>query len=164
MFEQESTCKLESNQCERKLLTLSRNFYHSAARNAFVVRRIFATIQFVHNHLPNGVTSCRAGLKVAVAAMRHTEVHRVWPEWWIAQGSRDSWVVEERLLLHHCELIVATDSQIWRTETHDWVVSDVRVFLDYDSLSSHLFRPSVDCRIGPEPLVVIVSVWQRNMS
>lgn len=131
---------------------------HSTSWQVFIIRGVFSSVQFIHDHLPNCVRACRACLEISMATMRHTEVHSVWPQWWVVKGSCDGRVVEECLLFHHCELIVATDSQVWRTKTDNGIVCDVCELLDNDSLSSHFFRPCVNSGIRPESFVIIVTV------
>lgn len=53
--------------------------YHSAAWKIFVVVGVLAAVELVHDHFPHGVASGRAALQVAVAAVRHSKVHCVWP-------------------------------------------------------------------------------------
>lgn len=52
---------------------------HSTAGQVLVVGGILATIQFVHDHLPDGVRASWTALQIAVASVWHTEVHGVWP-------------------------------------------------------------------------------------
>lgn len=134
---------------------------HSTAGNIFIARWILTTIQLIHYHLPDSVTSCWTRLQVAMTSVRHTEVHCVGPEWRIVEWSGDGRVVEESLLLHHRELIVAANAQIWSTKSHDRVVGDVGELFHYDSLTSHLFCPCVNCRIRPESLIVVVAGWMK---
>lgn len=129
---------------------------HSAARQIFIIGRILTTIQLIHHHLPHGMGSGGATLQIAVTAMGHTEVHGIGPQWRIGQGRGDGRVIEERLLLHHGELIVAAHAQIRCTHTHNRIVRNVGVFLNNDSHASHFLGPVIDCGIRPEALLVIV--------
>lgn len=79
-----------------------------------------------------------------MTAMRHPEVHRVRPQWGIVQGRSDSRIVEESLLLHHGELIIATNSQVRSPHSNYTVISQVGVLLSDDPHSSHLLGPVVN--------------------
>lgn len=55
--------------------------HHSASGQVLVVGRILPAVELVHDHLPDGVRSRGARLQIAVATMRHLEVHGVRPQW-----------------------------------------------------------------------------------
>lgn len=129
---------------------------HSTARQILIVGRILTTIQLVHDHLPDGMRACGAALQVAVATMWHAEVHGVGPEWRIRQRCRDGGVIQEGLLLHHGELIVASDTQVGSTHTHNRVIRNIRIFLNNDPHAGHFLSPIVDGRVRPEAFLIVV--------
>lgn len=131
---------------------------HSTAWQVFVIGWIFTTVKFVHYHFPYGMRTCWAILQVAVTTVWHFEVHGVWPKRWIRQGGGNSWVIQESLFLHHCELVVATDSKIWSTDTHNRIISDVSILFDDDSHASHFFGPVINSGIWPETFFVIMPI------
>lgn len=129
---------------------------HSAARQVLIIGRILTTIQFVHDHLPDSMRARGAALQVAVAAMGHAEVHGVGPQWGVRQGRRDGGVIEEGLLLHHGELIVATHTQVRSTHTHNRIVCNVRILLNDDPHASHLLGPVINGGVRPETFLIVV--------
>lgn len=130
--------------------------HHGTAGQVLVIGGILAPIQLIHHHLPNGVGSRGAALQVAVAAVGHTEVHGVGPQRRVRQRSSDRGVVQEGLLLHHGELVVAADAQVGRSHAHHRVVRDVGVLLGDDPHACHLLGPVVDGGVRPEALLVVV--------
>lgn len=102
-----------------------------------------------------------AALQISMATVWHLEVHGVWPEWWIRQWCGDGGIVQERLFFHHSELVVATDAQVWSTDTNNGIVGDVGVFFDDDSHTGHFLGPVVNGGIRPETLIVVVAVEKR---
>lgn len=137
---------------------------HSATWKVLVEVWILSSVQLVQHHLPDSVASGGAVLLVAVAAVGHAEVHGVWPEGWVGKRSSNGGVVEEGLLLHHGELVVATNPQVGGSNTDHRVVSQVGVLLDYDPHASHFLGPVVDGRITPELFIVVVPVdkWEKG--
>lgn len=97
-----------------------------------------------------------AALQIAMTAMGHAEVHGIWPQWWVRQRSCNGRVVEEGLLLHHGELIVAADTQIWRTHTHNRIVRNIRIFLNDNPHAGHFLGPVIDRCVRPETLLIVV--------
>lgn len=134
---------------------------HGAAGQILVECGVFAAIQLVHHQLPDGVAAGRALLQVAVAAVRHAEVERVRPQRRVLQRSRDGRVVEESLLFHHGELVVAADAQVRSAHTHDRVVGDVGEFVDDETGAGHLLGPVVNGSRRPERLVIVVTVMNQ---
>lgn len=131
--------------------------HHGTTSEILATVGILATIQFVHDHFPNGVGSGGTVLEITVALVRHAEVHGVRPQGNVLQWSSDGRIVEESLLFHHGELIVASHTEIRGTKTHDRVVGDIGVLVNDQSGSSHLLSPIINTGLGPEGLVVIVS-------
>lgn len=130
--------------------------YHSAPRQVLVKLRVFPTIQLVHHHLPHGVAAGGTVLQISMAAVRHAEVHGVWPQWWVGEGRRDGWVVEKGLFLHHGKLVVTTHAQVRRPDTHHTVVGKVGKFFYDDPRTGHFLGPVVDGGVTPELLVIVV--------
>ena len=62
---------------------------HGTAWQVLINSRVFPPVQFIHNHLPDGMRTGRAFLQITMASMGHPEVHGVWPQRWILQGSCD---------------------------------------------------------------------------
>lgn len=102
--------------------------------------------------LPGG-----AMLKVAVATVRHSEVHRVGPERRVVEGRCDGGVVEERLLLHHGELVVPAHSEVRGPHTDHAVVRQIGEFLRDDPHPRHFLSPVVHRGVRPETLIVVVT-------
>merc|ERR1711936_133262 len=130
---------------------------HSAAGEVLVNGGVLPPVQLVHNHLPDGVRSCRATLKVAVAPVGHLKVHGVRPQGRVLQGSRDGGVVEEALFLHHGELVVTTYSQIRSSQTDHRVVPDFGKLVDDKPRPGHLPGPVLNGGLGPEGFITVVS-------
>ena len=103
---------------------------HRASRHNFIGCWIFPSVQLVHHHLPNSARSRRTVLEIAVAPVWHLEEHGVRPEGHVLQRGGDGGVVEEGLLLHHRELLVASNSQEGRSQADDRVVGDVCKLVD----------------------------------
>lgn len=80
---------------------------HVAPGQRFVEGWVISPIQLVHDHFPNGVASGWTVVRVAVAFVRHTEIQSVRPNGHTAQRRRDGRVVDEELIGHHFELLVA---------------------------------------------------------
>lgn len=99
-----------------------------------------------------------------MAAVGHAEVHGVRPQRWVGEGSSDSGVVEEGLLLHHGELVVATNPQIGGSNTDHRVIGQVGILFDDDSHTSHFLGPVINGGIAPELFVVVVPVnkWEKG--
>lgn len=130
--------------------------HHGTSWEVLVIGGVFPTVQLVQNHFPDGVGPSRATLEVAVASVGHAEVHGVGPKGRVVQGGGDGGVVQEGLLLHHGELVVASYSQVGRPNAHHAVIGDVCVlFRDY-SLPPHFFHPVVYGGVGPEMLIIVV--------
>ena len=130
---------------------------HGAAGQVLVECRVFATIQFVHDQLPDGVAAGRALLQVAVASVGHAEVQSVGPQRWVLQRGRDGRVVEEGLLFHHRELVVAADAQVRSAHADDGIVGDVGEFVDDQTGAGHFLGPVVNGSRRPEALVIVVT-------
>jgi hypothetical protein len=135
---------------------------HGAARKILVESRVFAAIQLVHDEFPDGVTAGGALLQVAVAAVRHAEVEGVRPQRRVLERSRDGGIVEESLLFHHGELVVAADTQVRSAHANNRVVGDVGELVDDQTSSSHLLGPVVDGSRRPERLVIVVAAEKRK--
>lgn len=129
---------------------------HVATGQRLVEGRVVATIQLVHDHLPNGVASRWAVVSVAVALVRHAEVESVGPDWHAAQRSGDGCVVNEKLIGHHLELFIAANTQIWSTNADDAAVSNVGKALDNQTGASHLRQPIVVRSLRPIFWLVLV--------
>lgn len=97
-----------------------------------------------------------------MAAVGHAEVHGVRPQWRVGQRRRDGGVVQEGLLLHHGELVVASDAQVGRTDSHDGVVGDVGELLGDDPHAGHFLGPVVDGGVRPEALLIVVPDINNN--
>jgi len=130
---------------------------HGASSQVLIEVGIFPAIQLVHHHFPDGVTSGRAALQVAVTTVGHSEVEGVGPERRVVQGSGDGAVIEEGLFFHHGELVVATDTQVGSAHSNDGVVGQVGVLLDDDTHTSHFLGPVVNGGVAPELLVIVVA-------
>lgn len=130
---------------------------HGTSSEVLVEVGVLPTIKLVHHHLPDGVASGRAALQVAVTTVGHPEVQGVGPERRVVQGSGDGAVVEEGLLLHHGELVVATDTQVGGAHSDHGVVGQVGVLLDDDAHASHFLGPVVNGGVAPELLVIVVA-------
>lgn len=107
--------------------------------------------------------TCWATLQITVATMWHLEVHCVWPERWIRQWCGDCGIVQERLFFHHCELIVAADTQIWCSHTNHGIVGDVGVFFDDYSHASHFLGPVINGCVRPKTFIIVMSVYVSRM-
>ena len=130
---------------------------HGATGQVFVVLGVFATVQLVEDHLPDGVAAGGALLLVAVAVVGHAEVERVRPQWRILQGNGDGRIVEEGLLFDHGELVVAADAQVRGAHTHDRVVGDVGELVDDETRAGHFLGPVVHRSVRPESLVLLMT-------
>jgi len=53
---------------------------HGTARKIFINCGIFTPVKLVHHHLPHGMGSGGAPLKISMASVRHSEVHGIRPE------------------------------------------------------------------------------------
>lgn len=96
-------------------------------------------------------------LSIAVALVWHPEVQRVRPQRRITERRRDGGVVEEGLLLHHKELIVASHTQVGRTHTNDRIVGDVGEALNDETHSGHFFGPRLGASFAPVLLVGVMA-------
>lgn len=117
---------------------------HSATGQIFIECRVFTTIQFVHDDLPDGVAAGRALLQVTVATVGHAEVQGVRPQWRVLKRGSDGRIVQESLLFHHGKLVVATNTQIRSAHTNDRIVGDVGEFIDDQTGTSHFLGPVID--------------------
>lgn len=131
---------------------------HGASREVLVVVRVFSSVEFVEHHFPHCVAPGWAGLEISMAAVWHAEVHGVRPEGRITQGRSDCRVIQERLFLHHGELVVPTHAEIRSSHTHDAIVSQIGEFLDYDPHSRHFFGPIVHSSVRPELFIAVMPV------
>ena len=134
---------------------------HGASRKVLVKVGVFAPVEFVHDHFPDGVASGRAVLEVAVAAMWHPEVHGVWPERRVGQGGGDGGVVEEGLFLHHGELVVAAHPQVGGSDADYAVVCDIRVLFHDNSHPCHFLSPVVNGGVRPQLFVIVVAATNK---
>lgn len=137
---------------------------HGAAGQVLVEFGIFTTIQLVHDQLPDGVAPSGALLKVAVAAVRHAEVEGVRPERRVLQRSSDGRVVQEGLLFHHGELVVAADAKVRGAHADDRVVGDVGELVDDEASAGHFLGPVVHRCRRPEALLIVMPVRRLKMS
>lgn len=131
--------------------------HHRATGQFFVEVGIIATVEFVHDHFPDGMRSGRTVLTISVALVRHAEVQSVRPQGRVAQWGGDGGIVQEGLLLHHEELIVAADSQVRGAHTHDRVVGNVGEPFDDESNAGHLFGPRLGAGLAPVLFIGIVT-------
>ena len=129
---------------------------HGAAGQIFVDSGILPSVQLVHDDLPDGEGASWAVLQVAVAAVRHPEIHRVGPEGRVLQRGGDRGVVQEGLLLHHGELVVAADTEVGSAQAHHRVVIDVCKLVNDEAGPRHFLCPVVHSSLGPESLIVVV--------
>ena len=130
---------------------------HSTARQILVNGGVLPPVQLVHHHLPHRVGPGGAALQVAVAPVGHLEVHGVGPQGRVLQGSCDGGVVEEALLLHHGELVVATDPEVGSSQTDHGVVFDLSKLVNDQPGAGHLPGPVLHTGVRPEALVTVVS-------
>lgn len=133
---------------------------HVTTWKRFVEGWIVTTIEFVHDHFPDRVTTGWTVVSVTVALVWHTEVQSVWPNWDTSERSSDRGIIHEELVGHHFELFVTTYAQIRGTDTNDGAVSDVGKTFDDQTSSGHFSQPIVVCSLGP--VVRIVLVCQRE--
>lgn len=133
---------------------------HVATGQALVEGWIVTTIQLVHHHLPDGMATRWAVVSVAIALVGHAEVQCVRPNWHAAQGRRDGCIVDEELIGHHLELLIAADAKIWGTNADNAAVSNVGKALNDQTGASHLGQPVV---VGSmRPVFRLVLVGQRE--
>jgi len=118
--------------------------HHGTAGQVFVNGGIFTAIKLIHDHFPDGVGSGGAFLEITMASVGHSEVHGVRPERRVLKGSSDGGVIQESLFFHHGELVVATDTEVRSTKTHNRVVGDVGKLVNDEPGSSHLLGPVVN--------------------
>ena len=97
-----------------------------------------------------------------MAPVRHLEVHGVRPAGRVLEGGGDGGVVQESLLLHHSELVVATHSEVGSSQTDHGVVFDLGKLVNDQPGAGHLPGPLVNAGFGPESLVVVVSDGVRG--
>lgn len=133
---------------------------HVTTGKRLVESGVVTTIQLVHDHLPDWVTTRRAVVSVSVALVWHAEVQCIRPNWHSSQRCRDRCVINEELIGHHFELFIATDTQIWSTNADDAAVSNVGKAFDNQTGASHLCQPVV---VGSlRPVFRVVFVGQRE--
>ena len=135
---------------------------HGASRKVLINGWVLPPVQLVHHHLPDGVGPGGARLEVAVTPVRHLEVHGVGPERRILEGGSDGGIVEESLLFHHGELVIATDPEVRSPEAHHRVVSDGGELLDDQPGAGHLPGPVLCPGLRPEGLVIVVGDGVRR--
>lgn len=138
--------------------------HHGAPWEVLVEVGVLPAVELVHDHLPDGVAPGGTMLQVAVAPVRHAEVHGVRPEGRVTERCRDGGVVQERLLLHHRELVVAADPQVGSSHSDHAVVGQVSVLLSDNSHPSHFLSPVIDGSVAPELFFVIVSATPVTMN
>lgn len=68
------------------------------------------------------------------------------------------------MLLHHGELVVASDAQIWGTDTDHGVVGQVGILFDDDTHTGHFLGPIVDGGVRPEAFLVVVAAEMEGGS
>lgn len=71
------------------------------------------------------MASARTVLGVTITFVWHSEEQSIRPDGNSAQGGGNGSVVYKELMFHHLELFVATDSQVWCTDTDDRTVRDI---------------------------------------
>ena len=143
-------------------LDVGTGVHHVAARQGFVKGGIITTIQFIHHHFPHGMASTWTVVSVTITLVRHTEIQSVWPDGYTAKRCCDGCIIDEKLISHHFELLIATHSQVWRSHADDRAVSDVGKALDDEPGSCHLGQPVV---VGAaSPVVGFILVRQREHS
>lgn len=103
---------------------------HVAAGQGLVESRVVPSVQLVHHHFPHGVGPGRTVSTVAVALVRHPEVQGVGPDGHTAKGRGDGGVVDEELVGHHLELLVAAHSKVRSPHPNDGAVGNVGEPLD----------------------------------
>ena len=129
---------------------------HGAAGQVLINGGVLPAVQLVHHHLPDSVRAGRAPLEISVTPVRHPEVHGVRPEWRVLERGSDGGVIEEGLLFHHGELVVATDPEVRGAKANNRIVGDVGKLVDDQTAAGHLLGPLVNAGIGPEELVRVV--------
>jgi len=129
---------------------------HCASGKFFVERGVITTIEFVHDHFPDGVRSRGTVLSVTVTSVWHTEVESVWPKWGVREWGSDGGIVEEGLLFHHEELGVASNSEVGSADTNNGVVSNVSKTFHDQTNTSHFLCPCFCGGLGPILLIVLV--------
>lgn len=136
---------------------------HGTAGQVLVVAGVFTAVELVHHHLPDGVAPGGATLQIAVTTMRHAEIHSVGPQRRVRQWGGNRAVVQESLFFHHRELIVASHTEVRRTDTYDAVVGNVCELFDNYSHAGHFLTPVIDRSVAPEAFVVIVPANNNTM-
>jgi len=123
----------------------------------FIEVRVVTAIQFVDDHLPDGVTTTGTSTTVSAALVGSTEVESVRPDGHAAQRCRHRGVVHEELVGHHFVLLVSTDAEGRSADTDDRAIGDVGETLDDDTVTGHLSQPIVIRTIAPVGLVLVTS-------
>lgn len=104
----------------------------------------------------------RTVLAIAVTFVGHSEVESVGPEGRVTEGSGDCRVIEEGLLFHHEELVIAADPEIGRSDADNGVVGDVGEPLDDEPHAGHLLSPGLETRFTPILFTRIMSNIRGN--
>jgi len=131
--------------------------HHSTTWKGFFMKRVFPSVEFVHDHFPDGEGAGGAVLEVTVALMGHAVVQHVWPQGEVRDRGSNSGVVEETTVLHHVELVIASDPQEGASHAQDGVIGDVSKALDDFPGTSHLLSPVLFGSVGPEGGVSVVA-------
>ncbi len=131
--------------------------HHGATREVLINSRVLPPVQLIHHHFPHSMGTSGAVLQGTMAPVGHPEVHGVGPQGRVLQGSSNGGVIEEGLLLHHGELVVATNPQVGSSEADNRVVSDVGKLVNNQPAASHFLGPVINSGLTPESLIVVVS-------
>jgi len=129
---------------------------HVTTRQRLVESGVVTTIQFVDDHLPNGMTTASAVLRVSTALVWHTEVESVGPNGNAAERGSNGRIIDEELISHHVELFVATDAKVGGADTDDGSVRDISKALNDQTVTSHLGQPVIVGALRPVLGVVLV--------
>ncbi len=135
---------------------------HMTTGQGFVEGRVITTIELVNDHLPNRVAAAGTILGIADTFVRHTEIERVWPDGNAAKRGSDGRIVDEELISHHVELLVATNTQIRSSNTNNRAVGDVGESFNDQSVSSHFSQPIIIRTISPVFRTVLASDGERS--
>lgn len=137
-------------------LNIGAGVHHVTTRQRLVESRVVPSVQFIHHHLPDGMGPRWTVSAVSITLMGHSEVQSVRPDGYTTQGSSDRGIVDEELVSHHLELLVATHAKIRGPHSDDGTIGNVGESLDNQSGTCHLGQPVVVGSLGPVLRVVLV--------
>lgn len=131
--------------------------HHSTPWQLLLDGWLFTTIHLIHNHFPDCKGASGTVLEVTVTGVGHTVVQGVRPQRRATERRSHSGVVQEGILLHHAKLVVASYTQVRRSQTKNRVVGDVGEAFNDHSSASHLTFPFINSCLGPEGFIVAVT-------